>query len=273
MPTVRKLLSIPVATLCLLACAVAGAQTQPAIAHTQTATAGDVTATLSWQGQDPLVKDLRLEIWQAGTVAYNQPVTSNACGSLCGPAGTSVSSKSVQVLDLSSNGELEVLVQLYSQGAHCCFVDQVFSPSAALGGYVMTQRNFENSDAALRDSNHNGQTEFVSANNAFAYEFTDFAESGMPIQIFKLISLKFVDVTRAYPSLIRKDANLWWHAYRRDPDSGRVGLIAAWAADEYNLGRGRAASRTLAAQVSARRISARFVKRLKSFLKRTGYIH
>ncbi len=267
MPTMRKPLLIAVAAaLCLLAPAVA-------IAGTQTATSGDVTATLTWQGQDPQVKDLRLEISQAGTVAYDQPVTSNACGTLCGPAGTSMSSKSVQVLDLSSNGELEVLVALYSQGAHCCFVDQVFSPSAALGGYVMTQRNFENSGAALRDCNHNGRTEFVSANNAFAYEFTDFAESGLPIQIFKFSGLKFVDVTRSYPALISKDASLWWRAYRSDPDSGRVGLIAAWAADEYNLGRGRAASRTLAAQVSDHRVTARFVKRLRSFLKRTGYIH
>jgi hypothetical protein len=264
MATVRKLLSITAAALFLLAPAVASAQTQ-------TATTGNVTATLTWQGQAPLVKDLRLEISQAGTVAYNQPVTSNACGNYCGPASASAAGKSVQVLDLSGNGQLDVVLGLESQGAHCCFVDQVFSPSAALGGYVMTQRNFENSGAALRDLNHDGRTEFVSANNAFAYEFTDFAESGMPIQIFKFTGLKFVDVTRSYPSLIRKNAAVWWRAYRSDPDSGRVGLIAAWAADEYNLGRGRSASATLAAQVSEHRISARFVTRLRSFLKRTGY--
>jgi hypothetical protein len=257
-----KAVSIAVAVFCLLAPAVASASTQ-------TASAGDVTATVSWRGQNPTVTDMHLTISRAGTVVYNQPVSSNACGAYCGPGGAG--GKSVQVLDLTADGELEVVLDLYSQGAHCCFIDQVFSPSAALGTYVLTQRDFVNSGAALRDLGHNGQTEFVSADNAFAYEFTDFAESGLPIQIFKFTGLKFVDVTRDYPSLIRKDANLWWHAYRSDRDSGRVGLIAAWAADEYNLGKASGARRTLTQQVSEHRISARFVKRLEAFLKRNGY--
>jgi hypothetical protein len=275
MPTVRKLLPIAVAMLCLLAPAVAAAhaQTAAAGAHAQTASAGNVSATLSWRGQEPQVRALRLAISQAGTTVYDQPVTSPACGGYCGPAAATVGGTSVQVLDLSGNGQLEVLVQLYSQGAHCCFIDQVFSPSTAPNGYVMTERNFENSGALLRDLNHDRQIEFVSADNAFAYEFTNYAESGLPIQILKLSGQRFVDVTRAYPALIRKDANRWWRAYRSDPDSGRVGLIAAWVADEYNLGRGRAATKVLAEQVSKHRISARFVRRLKTFLKRTGYIH
>jgi hypothetical protein len=262
MAPMRRALAIAVAVVCLLAPAVADARTQ-------TASAGNVTATLGWQGQNPLVTDMHLTIAQAGTVVYNQPVSAKLCGRHCGPGG--VSGNSVQVLDLSGNGELEIVLDLYSQGAHCCFIDQVFSPSAALGTYVLTQKDFVNSGAALRDLDHNGQTEFVSADNAFAYEFTDFAESGLPIQIFKFTGLQFVDVTRDYPSLIRKDANLWWHAYRSDPDGGRVGLIAAWAADEYNLGGGANARRTLAEQVSARRISARFIERLTAFLKRNGY--
>jgi hypothetical protein len=264
MPTVRKALFVAIASLCLLVPAAASA-------HSQTASAGNVTATLTWQGQDPLVRHLRLSISESGTVVYDHPVTSTACGSHCGPDGTGSAGNPVQLLDLAGNGQLDVVVQLYSQGAHCCFVDQVFSPSPAPGGYAMTEYNFENSGALMRDLNHDGRTEFVSANNAFAYEFTDFAESGMPIQIFSFSGLRFVDVTRSYPSLIRRDASQWWRAYKRDMDSGRVGLIAAWAADEYNLGDGRSASTTLAAQVSAHRISARFVRRLRSFLRRTGY--
>lgn len=263
MPSVRRAPFVAIAMLCLLLPAVAGA-------HTQTASARDVTATLTYKGQDPQVTDMRLAISQAGTVVYNNPVTAADCLNLCGPGG--FRGKSVHVVDLDGNGQLEVVLQLYSQGAHCCFIDQVFSPAAALGSYVMSQIDFQNSGAELKDLNHNGQIEFVSADNAFAYTFTDFAESGMPIEIFKFSDLKFVDVTREYPLLIRKDANLWWHAYETDLDSGRVGLIAAWAADEYNLGRGSVASRTLAEQVSEHRIPVQFVKRLKAFLKRYGYI-
>ncbi len=263
MPGMRKALLLVTCCSCLIAPAVASAKTQ-------TASAGGVTATLTYKGQDPQVTDMRLSIAQAGKVLYDNPVTATECASLCGPGA--FTGKSIHVLDLDANGELEVLLQLYSQGAHCCFIDEVFSPSAALGSYAMTQFDFQNSGAELKDLNHNGQTEFVSADNAFAYAFTNFAESGMPIEIFKFSGLEFVNVTRAYPSLIRNDANVWWHAYRKDPDSGRVGLIAAWAADEYNLGRGAVASKTLAEQVSEHRISAGFVERLKAFLKRYGYI-
>ncbi len=137
---------------------------------------------------------------------------------------------------------------------------------------MLTQHDFLNSAAALRDLDHNGRTEFVTSDNAFAYEFTDFAESGMPLQILNFSGLAFDNVTRRYPKLIRNDARLWWRAYLSDNDSGRVGLVAAWAGDEYNLGRGHAAAATLAKQASEHHISARFVKRLRAFLKRHGYI-
>jgi hypothetical protein len=35
----------------------------------------------------------------------------------------------VTEMELESNGEPDVLLHLYSGGAHCCYVDQVFSPS------------------------------------------------------------------------------------------------------------------------------------------------
>lgn len=265
--------AIAAVSLAAPAASAAGTTTRTASAAgttTQTASAGNVTATLSWLGQPPQVTDMRLSIAQSGTVVYNQPVTGLVCGNLCGPGA--IGGDSVGVRDLDANGQLEVVLELYSEGAHCCFIDQVFSPSAALGGYVLTQHDFVNSGAALRDLNHNGQSEFVTRDNAFAYEFTDFAESGMPLQILTFSGLAFDNVTRQYPALIRSDARLWWRAYLSDNDSGRVGLIAAWAADEYNLGRGHAAAATLAKQVAEHQISARFVKRLHVFLKRHGYI-
>lgn len=266
MMSMRRVIPIALAAACLWLPAVAGA----AKTTTQTASGGDVTATLTFNGRDPQVSKMRLSITQSGTVVYDQPVTAPDCSTMCGPGAAS--GKSVQVLDLDGNGEMEVVLELFSQGAHCCFIDQVFAPSAALGSYVVTQRDFQNSGAALKDLNHDGQTEFVSADNAFAYAFTDFAESGLPIQIFKFSSLSFVNVTRRYPALIRRDARVWWHAYLSDHDSGRVGLIAAWVADEYNLGRAAGARRTLAKQVAEQHISAHFVRRLKAFLRRSGYV-
>src|SRR5579864_4469398 len=170
MPGMRRAIPIALAAVCLWLPAVSSA----AKTTTQSDSAGDVTATLSWTGQDPQVTSMRLSIAQSGKLVYDQPVLAPDCGTMCGPAATS--GKSVHVLDLNGNGEMEVVVELFSQGAHCCFIDQVFAPSAAMGTYVLAQRDFENSGAALRDLNRNGQIEFVSADNAFAYAFTDFAE-------------------------------------------------------------------------------------------------
>lgn len=240
-----------------------------ATATTQTVSSGDVTATFSFTGKPPLVKHERLEISQSGSVVYDQPVNLPGCSPYCGPGA--VKGNSVHVLDLDGTGQLDVVLELFSGGAHCCFYDQVFSPGAPTGSWVVATRDFENSGAALEDLNHNGRTEFLTADNAFAYTFTDFAESGLPIQVLSFSGGAFHNITRSYPSLIRKDAAVWWKAYLSDHDSGRVGLIAAWAADEYNLRKAGSARRTLARQVSKHHITAHFVKRLETFLKSHGY--
>jgi hypothetical protein len=33
---------------------------------------------------------------------------------------------SVQVADIEANGEPDVLLHLWSRGAHCCYIDQIF---------------------------------------------------------------------------------------------------------------------------------------------------
>ncbi len=75
----------------------------------------------------------------------------------------------------------------------------------------------------------------LSADAGFKYAFTDGADSGEPIQIWRFVPQRFVDVTRAYPGLIRTDAARWLRLFRHDLANG-VGLIAAWAGDEELLG-------------------------------------
>jgi|SRR5579884_347642 len=242
-------------------------------AATQTASRGGVVATITYHGRYPLIKGLRIKITVGGKLGYEQAVDIKNCTPYCAPAD--LRGGSVKILDLEGDGRLEVVLEATSAGAHCCFYDQVYTPGAG-GGYSVTTRDFANSGAALRDLSHDRRTEFVTADNAFAYEFADYAESGMPIEILRFtgggdVAGRFVDVTRHYPALIRRDARQWWKAYEYDRYSGRRGLIAAWAADEYNLGRRAAANRTLSREVRAHHISAHFAKRLRAFLKRQGY--
>lgn len=238
-----------------------------ASAATETISGAGITATLSWHGRIPLVHGLRLRITSGGAVQYDRPIADSECGPLCAPADPTAS---MSIRDLAGDGRDELVVDLYSGGAHCCFIDQIFTPSG-YGGWTMSRYDFENSGATLKDLDHDGRIEFVTADNRFAYEFADFVASGLPVQVLDWSGGRFIDVTRRYPGLIRRDARLWWGAYLQDHYPDRVGLIAAWVADEYHLGRSAQARSTLAREVARHHIGPRFVRSLLTFLRRHGY--
>lgn len=271
-------------TIALLGAAAALAAPAAAQAATQTASQGNVTATFSYSGSNPNYTHLSLSITRAGQVVYGQPVTSppNGCGTFCEPGSTDPSQPSVHVLDLEHNGSPDVLLDLFSGGAHCCFIEQVFSFNSATGTYVKTEHNFGNPGAVLKDLRHNGHLEFLTEDNSFAYAFTDYAASGMPIQILTFSNGRFHNVTRQYPKLIRQDAASWMKAFKsalKYHDTS--GVVAAWAADEELLGHSRLVNRFLAAQAKAGHLegslysskqSAHYIADLKRFLRHHGYI-
>ncbi len=254
-----------------------------ALATTETAHAGNVTATFSFQGKVPNFHGLHLTITRGGTVAYDQPVMAKLCDKLCWPGGGGGGGPAVQVLDVEHTGDPDVLLNLYSGGAHCCTVMQVFSFDPATATYVKTERNFGDPGFRVVDLQHNGQFEFLTADDSFAYRFTDFAASGLPIEILTFANRHFTDVTRSYPKLIARDAAVWLKAFKsmakqRYADS--VGVIAAWAADEDLLGHVKLVDGYLSQQAKAGHLNApfgaggaKFVAQLQNFLRRRGYLH
>ena len=104
-------------------------------------------------------------------------------------------------------GSPQVVLELYSGGANCCFIDQIFSYDPGTMAYVKTEHDFADAGATIKRLN--GQYRFVSADGAFKYAFTDGADSGEPLQIWQFTAGGFVDVTRHYPGMIRKDAAFW----------------------------------------------------------------
>jgi hypothetical protein len=253
------------------------------MATTQTASSGSVTATFTFQGKVPSFHGLRLTIARAGTVVYDQPVVSKFCASLCWPGpAVAVQRPAVQVVDLEHNGEPDVVLDLYSGGAHCCTVVQIFSFDAAANTYVKTDQVFGDPDARVVDLRHDGRFEFLTADDSFAYRFTDFAASGLPIEILTFAGGHFTDVTRSYPALVAKDAAFWLKAFKsmareHYPDS--VGVIAAWAADEDLLGHVKLVNRSLRQQAAAGHLNApgaaggtKFIASLQKFLRRRGYL-
>jgi hypothetical protein len=251
-----------------------------AFARTQTASSGNLTATFRFSGKYPNYSGERITIAQGGNVLYDQPVNSHLCGAACAPGAPDVKQSSVRVLDLEQNGQPDVVLDLFSGGAHCCSIEQIFSFAPATMTYVKTERNFGNPGVRIVDLNRDGRYEFLTADDSFAYRFTDFAASGLPIQILTFANRHFTGVTRRYPKLIAKDAAVWLGLFRQHYDDS-VGFIAAWAADEYLLGHGKRVRRYLARQLKAGHLNSalspeepggrRFVTILQNFLRERGY--
>jgi hypothetical protein len=249
-----------------------------ALAATQTAQSGIVSATFSYKGKVPNYSNLQLTIKRSGAVVYSKPVSSSLCGTSCWPGSPSASLPSVQVKDIEANGEPDVLLALYAGGANCCFLEQVFSYDPGTLTYSEAQWNFGDFGVNVKDLGHNGKDEFEGANYEFKYKFTDGAASGEPIQILSFSGGMFHDVTKQYPALIAKDAAKWLRAFKSNLQDG-VGLIAAWAADEDLLGHSSQVSSYLRKEAKAGKLRSpiqpggeTFIKHLMKLLRRLGYL-
>lgn len=246
------------------------------VTHARTASSGTTSATLTWRTGGPVApySDVRLTIRRDGRELLARRVNALLCGTLCWPG----LAPELAVRDLERDGSPDVIVSLYSGGAHCCYIEQVYRYDPGAQAYTAVQQEFGDPPAHLETIA--GASVFVSADDRFAYRFAAFAFSGLPVSIWAFSGGRFLGVTRRYPGRIAADAKRWWRIFaaqaaRRLGD----GAIAAWAADEDLLGRGAAVRRTLAAQLRLGRLGndgggpgdGAFVHALEGFLSRTGY--
>jgi hypothetical protein len=271
MRAMRRGVAVAAALVALLAAAPA------ALARTLTARAGTVRATLTLKGRSPGAPAQRLTITRAGKVSYDQPVGSTFCGTFC-----LASTGSLRILDLEP-GHRDVVLDLFSGGAHCCTIVQIFSYDPGAKAYVETERNFGDPGVRFPDLRRNGRHQLLTADDSFAYEFTSFAASGLPIEILTFSRGRFTNVTRRYPKLIARDAAVWLSAFKSTAPSyqGSTGLIAAWAADEDLLGRSKLVAQYLSQQARAGHLKSGgpgiwpsgkgFVTKLQRFLRAHGY--
>ncbi len=244
---------------------------------TQTAQSENVSATFTFDQSGSSYSQLQLQIARSGQVVYNEPVISQYCSSSCWPGGSHQTS--LRVLALEPGAEPDVALALYTGGAHCCSVEQVFSYNSASGAYAMAEHDFGNPGAALKPLGPDGLFEFVSADNRFAYAFSCFACSGVPVQIYAFTHGQFIDVTRRHRPLVSQDADHWWRVFRHNLSDG-VGFIAAWAADEDLLGHQALVNRTLAREQRLGDLrsavptpeGSQFIRRLKTRLRQWGYL-
>ncbi|HTU28422.1 MAG TPA: hypothetical protein VMF07_03510 [Solirubrobacteraceae bacterium] len=254
-------------------------------AKTYTARDGSVHAVVTTTGTlaRPVPPTLTITNQGASGTArlFHGPVSNHACGTGC-VVSLAPADPPVRFAALDGAGSKDVIVNLYSGGANCCSVLDLFRPSAALGGQYVLSASHNFAYAGYRLERLHGRRVFVTADPSFSTVFTDFADSGLPLQILRLSGVKFVDVTSSYPGLVRLDATRWMTAYRKAHGHNDVGLIAPWAADEARLGRWSSAHAYLVAQARAGRLRSallphaasgtRFITQLEALLRRDGYL-
>ena len=268
--------------------------TARASAHVEVAELGNISATFTYRESRnkygiEQASGLKVTISRSGTIVYSAMVSSPMCGTECAPTSQLCGSEcapafggsDIHVAILEPGGEPDVVLDLYTGGAHCCFVEQVFQGPGA-NGVTMAEHDFGNGRGQLEALGPAGRSVLVSVDNRFAYAFTDYADSGLPAQVWAFSGGAFTDVTREYPALISTDAARQWRYFKQRKEND-VGFFAAWAADEEMLGHGSLVKHTLARELRTGRLRAarppvgvkgkRFARELTADLKRWGYTH
>jgi hypothetical protein len=264
----------------ILAAALLAVPGSAAAGHARVASGLQVNATLEPTGNGPH-RQYRLTILVDGTTRYDQTVTSAACPRDCIAIGLGTSHEALRAVALQRFGVPDVILGLYTGGAHCCFIDQVYRLDPSTNRFIKTEHDFLDAGAQIVDLNGDHNYEFLSADARLSNAgFTDFADSPAPLQIFSVSHYAFQDVTRTYPKRLKADAAKWLRAFHRHYGNGR-GLIAAWAADQELLGRPGLVTSELAGALKAGHLRvpasfggpspAKFVVQLQALLRRLGY--
>ena len=260
--------------------AAAGAAAAPAPWKTVTVTrrSGEVKAVMTIERRlssygIPDSRDLRLTVTVAGKTVFARM--------LCTPIRCGLATQQLLSLHhLWGDSLPEAVLDYYTGGAHCCFATLVVLPDGPHPGRLLVH---DWGDPGYAITTRDGKVYLVSADDRFAYAFTSFAASGLPVQVWTIDrDGAFADVTQTRLDLVRKDAAQWWQAYtseRGKAGSDTRGVLAAWCADEYRLGRKAACDAALASALAKGYLrgpniwpeNARFVALLDRELASWGY--
>ena len=245
----------------------------------QQVSSGPVSAEFSYQRSAGVVKDARLKIVRSGRPLVDVELTRVGCGDCPTrrPAGRFV------LRSLDGDAEPEILLDLYTGGAHCCTYSFIYRYDAAGDAYVRQMQWWGNVGYRLVDVDRAAGPEFVTSDDRFASAFTGYAASANPIRIWRYDRSRMLDVTRRFPALIERDARDLWRLYLKERKRDVRGVVAAWMADQILLGRTEQGWRAL--ETARKRgelgpdkvefgeaFGRRYIAKLRTFLRRTGYL-
>jgi hypothetical protein len=248
-----------------------------------TRSTGNVEATVSWDKAELGVSNPHLKITRDGQVAFDAEIT-DVCPSGCFLVADDPQypgSSILHLADLDNDGEVEVIVDTYSGGAHCCTVARIYAYRSDEGVFTRSiSQYWGNSGYSVADLNGDQKQEMSGADDSFAYAFSSYASSAFPPKVMAYTRDPVTgkgtvkDVTRRFPKLIRADARRRLRDIRAatpDPTYESQGYVAAYVADQFLLGRGSVGLREIRRARSKRLVSKGFGARLLRFLHKVGY--
>jgi hypothetical protein len=260
----------------------------------ETASSGAVTAELSYikrtrgQGEFRFVefRDFRVRILRGGQVLYDKPV-GTPCEQFCTPTESALTRKHVGLRDLNGDGEPEAIVDLFTGGSSCCVLVLAYGYDAAANVYRRAKLD-TGGGFVVRDLRGDGLIELVGDDFRFRGLFTCGACGSRPIRIWHYTLTRFEVVTREFPAKIRVHARRMKRIYervrhRRDAPVFVKGALTPYAADLCLLDRCGAGFRLVRLAIRRGELNRRsdfdvsphgaaYLRALKRFLRRTGYL-
>jgi hypothetical protein len=260
----------------------------------ETASSGVVTAELSYikrtrgRGEFRFVefRDFRVRILRGGVVLYDKAV-GKPCEEFCTPAESALTGKHIGFRDLNADGEPEVIVDLFTGGTSCCVMVFAYGYDPAANVYRRARLNTGGGFVA-RDYGGDGVIELVGNDFRFRGLFTCGACGSRPIRIWHYGLTRFEVVTPSFPAKIRAHARRMKRFYervrhRRDAPVFVKGALTPYTADLCLLNRCGAGFRLVRLALRRGELDRRsafdvsplgpaYLKALKRFLRRTGYL-
>lgn len=257
------------------ALALIGWSPAPAHAATETASAGAVTATLSYTvNKKGTVGDLHVRVTRSGIVLVDEPLQ---CGLLrirgCDqlrPSGFVRDDRVISARNVDTDPEPEMLVDL----ARPSLFSLLYDYDPARGDYVRAEQEWSSHGYELTDLDRDGVPEFEMYDERLTGDACDVPK---PPQIFSYRAGRFADSTRAFPRLIARQARALWRCLERSTCTSSPRVVSVvYLADMYLLGleqrawdRIRALSR--AGEFGPPRMARRQMHRLQRLMGETGY--
>jgi hypothetical protein len=244
-----------------------------ASAATDTARSGDVRARLTYNcGSGPFTcTSMRFRVDRGGgnNVVLDQIITLSGNRPF-GPGNPD--GNSARFANLDSDAEPEILVDLFTGGAHCCLVTFIYDYNGT--SYSHISHDWKDPGYVLTNID-GGRPEFRTGDPRFVDLYTSYVESRLPIQIWNYRGGRLKTVTRKFHNTVRRDRDAALRFYRtvRTAKGDVRGALAAYQADNYLLSRRTAARgwRVLRGLHRRHIVSTRYLRSLQRKLRQFHY--